>query len=435
MEELYPTVSDEMLREYLNRDIIDDVYDAMFNFSAILGDKNGWLTKPTAILATKGLVIDARGRVEVNPVFDTNDLYSDVIKDEPFDPEVSYQAYQTYLKIKESDEKIVLPIYTDDTKLVTSPLLKYSDGSSKTDAIMARALYVELYHVYLELLHFIEPSQFLVTRSDLQRMDANIRWLCSRVEGLTTTHYDLVEVLRDLQINLTFIRNLDKLFEQTKSVEMELLTGVKNMEYKQYTVVAGDSLPMIAQRLLEDASRWIEIATLNDLEYPYISTLEESLENTVVPGDVISVPILNSLGVSNIGSDTKPSFGNDLLLTSDRGNLSFGWGGDFRTDSYGDLVLALNEDSLAQDLMHRLMTPFGSLPYHPEYGSWFLDVIGSKNDTHMADKAVIELLRTFRSDPRVQDVINVEVRSEKDVIRIECDIVTQSAIIRLREVI
>jgi len=435
MEELYPTVSDEFIKEYLNRDIIDDVYDSVFNISAILGDKDGWLTKPTANLAVRGLVIDATGTIQVSVDEEVGDSYGDVIIDEPFDPVISYQAYLTYLRIAESDAGLVLPIYTDTSKEINSPLLRYTENVSKTEALVARALYVELYHIYLELLNYVEPSQFLVTRDDLKRIDSNIRWLCSRVGGLTSSYYDLVEVLRDMQVSLSYIQNLDRLFEQTKSVEMELLTGVKNMKYMQYVVKEGDSLPMIAQRILDDAGRWIEIATLNDLQYPYIVSLQEAMPNTAVPGDTLSIPILSSQGLVNIDDSKTPSFGTDILLTNDLTNLSFGRGGDFKGDLYGDLTLAKDVKSLSQDLIHALTTPYGSLPYHPEYGSFFLDIIGQKNDKNMVDKAVIEVLRVFRSDARVQDVINAEVVSVGDTVRIECDVVTEATVITLKEVI
>jgi phage baseplate assembly protein W len=435
MDELYPTVSDEFIKEYLNRDIIDDVYDAVFNISAILGDKDAWLTKPTANLAVRGLVIDPTGTIQIDVSPEIGDTYGGILPDEPYTPIVSYPAYLTYLKIVDNDSGMVLPVYTDESQLMSSPLLKYSADISQPEAIASRAIYVELYHVYLELMNYVQPSQFLVSRDDLTRIDANIRWLCSRIEGLTSSYYDLVEVLRDVQVNLAYLRNLDKLFEQTKAVEMELLTGVKNMKYMQYVVKDGDTLPMIAQRLLEDASRWIEIATLNDLEYPYVAGLHDGIQNTAVPGDTISIPVLQTQGLANLDDSKTPSFGVDLLLTTDLTNLSFGRGGEFRTDMYGDLALAKDIDSLSQDLIHALLTPFGSLPYHPEYGSWFLNIVGQKNDKNMVDKAVIEVMRVFRSDARVQDVINAEVVSMGDTVRIECDIVTESTVIKLKEII
>ena len=47
-----------------------------------------------------------------------------------------------------------------------------------------------------------------------------------------------------------------------------------------YTVKGGDTLSLIAERMLGDMSRWPEIATLNKISTP----------NLILPGQVLQLP-------------------------------------------------------------------------------------------------------------------------------------------------
>jgi LysM repeat protein len=41
--------------------------------------------------------------------------------------------------------------------------------------------------------------------------------------------------------------------------------------FTNYKIKQNDTLPLIAQRFLGDSSRWIDIVSLNNLRYPYIT--------------------------------------------------------------------------------------------------------------------------------------------------------------------
>lgn len=199
--------------------------------------------------------------------------------------------------------------------------------------------------------------------------------------------------------------------------------------FSKYTIVAGDTLSMVAQKTLGDATRSMELAIINDLNYPFIVEIwEETTEEGVKrPGDTLLIPS----GVSPYDPVELPilddPFGTDLLLTTDKQNLSFGISGEFETNLYGDLKTVSGVTSLKQDLIHRLVTEVGTLPYHPEYGSNILRIIGNKNDSTWRDKAVIEVNRTFRSDHRVADVTNTQVTDLGVGMVISCIIVTSSS--------
>lgn len=170
----------------------------------------------------------------------------------------------------------------------------------------------------------------------------------------------------------------------------------------KYIVKYGDNLRMIAQTYLGDAGRWEEIAYLNSLSYPYLSDYD--IEGTANPGDSITVPTEED---NTYIEDA--TFGTDLHLSSDKVNLSFGRGGDLSVGADGDYLLISELDCLKQDMAHRKMTPVGTIPYHPTYGSFLATLVGSKKDANWRTKAILETERTLRCDPRVSDVTNLVV--------------------------
>lgn len=210
-------------------------------------------------------------------------------------------------------------------------------------------------------------------------------------------------------------------------------------KFKKYTIKSGDTLQMIAQRMLGDAGRGMELAEINDLSYPFIAPLNSvPREGVRVPGDYIIIPIEveHDTKVSDLKGDLDAlAFGTDLVLTTDKNNLSFTHGGELVTSLQGDLQTVSGVKTLAQDLIHRLITEKGTLPYHPEYGSVFLSIVGNRNDDTWRQQAVIEVTRTFREDPRVLDVTNVFVEHFPTGIAVACNIVTDLSEFLLEELI
>lgn len=170
----------------------------------------------------------------------------------------------------------------------------------------------------------------------------------------------------------------------------------------KYTVRYGDNLRMIAQVYLGDAERWADIALLNNLSYPFIS--DSVMEGSASPGDEIHLPLEEGV----IETDDS-SFGTDLSLSTDKVNLSYGRGGDLGVGADGDYSLISGMDCLKQDLTHRKMTPVGTVPYHPSYGSFLGNIIGSKKDENWRTKAVLETERTLLCDPRISEVSSILV--------------------------
>lgn len=196
----------------------------------------------------------------------------------------------------------------------------------------------------------------------------------------------------------------------------------------QYTIKRGDTLQIIAQTLLGDANAWMRIALLNDMDYPFISDNIESNPKIKRFGTVILIPSIvdDTETVETLLVDPYSQLlGVDLSLAN----------GEFDVDINGDLALVSGIDCLYQDLMHRLGTEYGSVPYHPTYGSRFNTVVGNKSNKHWLDKATVELTRTFKSDPRVSDVKDVQVLLINDQIHIKCTVVTINGSIPIQSII
>lgn len=187
-----------------------------------------------------------------------------------------------------------------------------------------------------------------------------------------------------------------------------------------YIIHEGDTLQLIAQKSLGDYNYWSDIATLNDLDYPFIVSLTEKTQyagmKVRVPGDSILLPITDSNDTPGLSDmNVIVMLGSDLDLE----------GGELGTDAYGDLRLSQGVDCLFQDLKHRLSTPYGTLLGHPEYGSKFTDIIGDRKDNTRTYKACLELDRTFRTDPRVLGVSDITITDMATGIAIDCYITTQ----------
>ncbi len=189
-----------------------------------------------------------------------------------------------------------------------------------------------------------------------------------------------------------------------------------------YTIKYGDTLRMIAQRELGDAELWTNIADLNNLSYPYISATPGT--GVVTAGDVINLPIVQDLTITQI-----PTLGTDLFLSTDKVNISYGYGGDFSVGVNGDYDLVAELDCLQQDLAHRMMTPLGTVPYHPEYGSDLTTMIGSKKDSNWKIKSQLEISSTVQCDPRVTAVNNIVVTDIPTGIKLDYDVSSKGIIL------
>ena len=93
-------------------------------------------------------------------------------------------------------------------------------------------------------------------------------------------------------------------------------------------------------------------------------------------------------------------------------------GADLSSSSRGDIDQISDEMNLAQAILHRLRTIRGELADigHPNYGSDLYDLIGEPNNQSTRDRVKNLVRATIRDEPRVKEIVKVEVRSRLELL-------------------
>lgn len=180
---------------------------------------------------------------------------------------------------------------------------------------------------------------------------------------------------------------------------------------QEYTISGGDTLPNIANRLLGDAKRWLEIASLNKLQAPYISDL--GLPGTLSTGAKILVPSTTSgtaQAVDNLVFGALPSdeleiqlYGRDIGLYKNEFNLY-----DMElTSDLTDTKSVSGIKCLSQGLTMRVEIDRGSDQLYPNLG--FLNVAGLRDAALATDMVETRFSEAVLADPRVRAVPRVRV--------------------------
>lgn len=210
--------------------------------------------------------------------------------------------------------------------------------------------------------------------------------------------WDLIGALRDELRALRNLRFVKDIFSsrQKSSEAVENIFVIQTRSRKAYIVQWADTLRGVAERFLHDGDRWLEIAALNELDYPYCVNGSASIpsgKHVAIPGDLIALPLdaqsPQNQVVGSMPTDYDTLLGQDILLS----------GIDF--DAHGDFILIAGGKNFEQAVRHRLIIPKGQLPLHPEYGSELESYIGTQATFAAIEQAGLEAFRTVRQDPRV----------------------------------
>lgn len=174
------------------------------------------------------------------------------------------------------------------------------------------------------------------------------------------------------------------------------------------TLGQGDSLRTVALRELGDASRWAELARLNDLHIPFIVASwrpADRLAHTLIWGDTLQVPWVRQ---TRYAPTPVARFGADLALVA----------GDLLATLGGDLALVAGRANVVQSLAHRVRTPRGELNYHPRYGCHVHLALGLPGGPFASLMASAWVHEALREEPRIAAVNGVRAEVDGDSIRV-----------------
>ena len=146
--------------------------------------------------------------------------------------------------------------------------------------------------------------------------------------------------------------------------------------YQLHELQAGEDLATVAQRRLGAESRWTEIADLNGLRPPYVSTA--GLPDTAAPGRVILLPAdasASTVGVAAPASEASEDaiYGVDVWRRDGRDLVPVSLSGIDLDDFAYRRGLANCTDALGR----RISTALGALRVWPGYG--MPDLVGEPN--------------------------------------------------------
>lgn len=201
--------------------------------------------------------------------------------------------------------------------------------------------------------------------------------------------------------------------------------------YLEYTIKAGDTLQLIANDVMDDVSRWQEIAFVNRLRYPYISDEAEygNIQGVRRTGDTLLLPVTvdraDLLPHSELVEMYQSTLGTDLgVFTGDTASIELTREGiaEFQAGPSGDLARVRGAENLKQALLLRLATPLGTLFGHPTYGSRISTIIGTRGTADNIHRLQVEVERTIRSDARIKNVPLIETELISDAVHMTIDI-------------
>lgn len=197
-----------------------------------------------------------------------------------------------------------------------------------------------------------------------------------------------------------------------------------------HTIIQGDTLQRLAAKY--DMDSWESIVYLNNLQYPFIVDeivpTSQRISNVKYIGDTILLPVTPLEEVNYISNDElqKRTYGIDVFLDfgiDNYGTQNFQSQGQLIESLGGDIEQAVGLENVRQSLILRLITEYGELPMHKDYGSEFMSMIGMRKTSSNLTKMRLEVMTTFKKDARVSDVKNCVVTAIQGGVSITCDII------------
>lgn len=199
------------------------------------------------------------------------------------------------------------------------------------------------------------------------------------------------------------------------------------MAVRQYRVVDHDTIQSVALRELGAATKWIAIAEINNLDYPYIdpelSPEERDAQgkSVAVTGDAIIIPIVDRRDRTLDQQYVRPV--EDYYELRFKRDLEMGSDGDIIVDDANDdLRTEGGIANLKGALNRRLQIERGELSYHPRYGSLLQTLPGETGDVRLIARARIESIQAMLQDPRLSQLLSLTAEIDSDVMDIRAEI-------------
>jgi hypothetical protein len=197
--------------------------------------------------------------------------------------------------------------------------------------------------------------------------------------------------------------------------------------FEEKVVGQGDTLQSLAAKHLGDARKWLDIATINNLQPPYI-TNGAQIPQTVTTGDSIIVPITTATRPSNtltsgeaeIGkSQAEEQLGRDYELEQIDRTGTFGWAIDAAGGST-DTRKVVGVKNLGQAIESRFRTIQGENILYPAIG--LKRLVGTKAFGESLVEARYEARRQLLADTRVDQLTRFTFRDDEDKLILEADV-------------
>lgn len=190
---------------------------------------------------------------------------------------------------------------------------------------------------------------------------------------------------------------------------------------QQIQMPKDTDLERLAQIYLNDSTRWVEIAELNDLRAPYvIQDISDTTSNVIHPNQTILIPASPRSGFSKLPNgkeitsgpdltELEKSLGTDLKLT-DKFDISLG--------NNGDLQIIRGAENVAQAVILKLGYEKGELMRAPDIGVGL--GIGRKFPALSDVKE--SLVRSLTQDPRIDKVEKIALRQVNSSLELSFEI-------------
>lgn len=181
--------------------------------------------------------------------------------------------------------------------------------------------------------------------------------------------------------------------------------------YRYAEILHGDTLQRIAFRELGDATRWAELAWINDLIPPYITDDPiQASARVLLSGGALVVPGTKEIASAEI--DPYRVFEADCLVNK----------GLLEADDAGDFAVVGGRENLKQQLEHRIATDKGALLYHPEYGCSVRRLLGVVNGPTAALLGREYVRSALLSDFRVAEVTRSVAEVNGDRLSVDAEV-------------